>query len=86
MAWKWLVTKTEYEAGSTQVSVEVRIWRDNWTAADKSIVRYWTFANVDSLNAAYLAGMVQNEITAYQAMKAKKTELEALVNVEQTLA
>lgn len=85
MAWNWMVTKIDYEAGSTAVNMEVRIWKDAWTAADKSIVRYWSFPNVDTLTTAQLATMAQNEVTAYLAMKAKKVELETILNVAQVL-
>lgn len=85
MAWKWMITKADFEAGSTQVTLEVRIYKDTWTVSDKAIVRYWTFSNAASITTVALAEMVQNEVTAYQDLKAKTQELSALIGVEQTL-
>jgi hypothetical protein len=80
-----MITKADFEAGSTQVTIEVRIYRDAWTVADKAIVRHWTFSNAASITVPAVAAMVQSEITAFQDLKAKAQEMSALIGVEQTI-
>lgn len=80
-----MITKIDYEAGSTAINMEVRIWRDSWTAQDKVITRYWSFPNAAAATQAAMQTMAQNEVTAYQDMKAQATALNSLVGVPQIL-
>lgn len=86
MAWKYKVTKLNFEVGSTQIGAEVCVYDNAWPAGSKPIVRHYTYPNADACTEAAIDTSVKADAAAYTAMAAKVATLTAsLLNVEKSL-
>lgn len=84
--WKWQVTSVQHN-GQPNISVTVDIWQENdaGKVTFKPTQRFWNFTPDNPPTVQSLATMVATETAALAKVIATKSDLDALVNVEQTL-